>query len=142
MFVFTFKNASLVFKIFQNHYIFKGLNNKKHTTNDNDFIYLYIYLSFSIGAPRTAVYNFVRCNPEGDKANCVTQQSPEMAWSPDLPAKLPASTAQYLILQINAYFKNRNADAALDPLPWLAQLLQCNLCLCVSLCAFMRCVCV
>ncbi|XP_051236504.1 serglycin [Dicentrarchus labrax] len=48
------------------------------------------------GAPRTAVYNFVRCNPEGDKANCVTQQSPEMAWSPDLPAKLPASTAQYL----------------------------------------------
>ncbi|XP_045889636.1 serglycin [Micropterus dolomieu] len=48
------------------------------------------------GAPRTAVYKFVRCNPEGDQANCVTQQSPEMAWSPDLPAKLPASTAQYL----------------------------------------------
>ncbi|GLD49032.1 uncharacterized protein AKAME5_002737700 [Lates japonicus] len=48
------------------------------------------------GAPRTAVYKFVRCNPEGGKANCVTQQSAEMAWSPDLPAKLPASTAQYL----------------------------------------------
>ncbi|XP_041834116.1 serglycin [Melanotaenia boesemani] len=48
------------------------------------------------GAPRKAVYKFVRCNPEGDQANCVTQQSPEMPWSPDLPAKLPASTAQYL----------------------------------------------
>lgn len=48
------------------------------------------------GAPRTAVYKFVRCNPEGDQANCVIQQSPEMTWSPELPAKLPASTAQYL----------------------------------------------
>ncbi|KAA8595526.1 hypothetical protein FQN60_010817 [Etheostoma spectabile] len=48
------------------------------------------------GAPRTAVYKFVRCIPKADQANCVTQQSPEMAWSPDLPAKLPASTAQYL----------------------------------------------
>lgn len=48
------------------------------------------------GAPRTAVYKFVKCNPEGDQANCVTQQSPKMAWSPDLPAKLPASTARYL----------------------------------------------
>ncbi|XP_034536607.1 serglycin [Notolabrus celidotus] len=48
------------------------------------------------GAPRTAVYKFLRCNPEGDQANCVTQQSPEMAWSPELPAKLPSSTAQYL----------------------------------------------
>ncbi|XP_069030422.1 serglycin isoform X2 [Embiotoca jacksoni] len=48
------------------------------------------------GAPRTAVYKFVRCNPEGDQANCVTQQSTEMPWSPDLPAKLPASAAQYL----------------------------------------------
>ncbi|KAK9542635.1 hypothetical protein VZT92_000479 [Zoarces viviparus] len=48
------------------------------------------------GAPTTAVYKFVKCNPEGDQANCVTQQSPKMAWSPDLPAKLPASTAQYL----------------------------------------------
>uniref|UniRef100_A0A669CP12 Uncharacterized protein n=2 Tax=Oreochromis TaxID=8139 RepID=A0A669CP12_ORENI len=42
-------------------------------------------------SPRTAVYNFVRCNPDGDQANCVTQQSPEMEWSPDLPTKLPAS---------------------------------------------------
>ncbi|CAG5854470.1 unnamed protein product [Menidia menidia] len=48
------------------------------------------------GAPRTAVYKFVRCNPEGDQANCVTQQGPEMPWSSDLPSKLPASTAQYL----------------------------------------------
>ncbi|XP_039993143.1 serglycin [Xiphias gladius] len=48
------------------------------------------------GAPRTAVYKFVRCNPEGGQANCVTQESPEMTWSPDLPAKLPASQAQYL----------------------------------------------
>uniref|UniRef100_A0A3B5A6H2 Serglycin n=1 Tax=Stegastes partitus TaxID=144197 RepID=A0A3B5A6H2_9TELE len=46
------------------------------------------------GAPRTAVYKFVKCNPEGGEANCVTQQSPEMAWSPDLPSKLPASAAQ------------------------------------------------
>jgi len=52
--------------------------------------------TFSLGAPRTAVYKFVRCNPEGDQANCVTQQSPKMAWSPELPAKLPASTARYL----------------------------------------------
>lgn len=48
------------------------------------------------GAPRTAVYKFVRCNPVGDQANCVTHQGPEMAWNPDLPAKLPASAAQYL----------------------------------------------
>ncbi|XP_063316456.1 serglycin isoform X2 [Pelmatolapia mariae] len=48
------------------------------------------------GAPRTAVYKFVRCNPDGDQANCVTQQSPEMEWSPDLPSKLPASTVEYL----------------------------------------------
>ncbi|XP_040059410.2 serglycin [Gasterosteus aculeatus] len=48
------------------------------------------------GEPRKAVYKFVKCNPEGDQANCVTQQSPSMAWSPDLPAKLPAATAQYL----------------------------------------------
>nr|XP_046240569.1 serglycin [Scatophagus argus] len=48
------------------------------------------------GAPTTAVYKFVRCNPEGDQANCVTLQSPKMAWSPELPSKLPASTAQYL----------------------------------------------
>ncbi|XP_068430428.1 serglycin [Clinocottus analis] len=48
------------------------------------------------GAPRTAVYKFVKCNPEGNQVNCVTQQSPKMAWSPDLPAKLPASTAKYL----------------------------------------------
>uniref|UniRef100_A0A3Q1BXY5 Uncharacterized protein n=1 Tax=Amphiprion ocellaris TaxID=80972 RepID=A0A3Q1BXY5_AMPOC len=50
-----------------------------------------IYLC--VGAPRTAVYKFVRCNPEGGQANCVTQQTPEMTWSPDLPAKLPASRA-------------------------------------------------
>ncbi|CAK6964047.1 serglycin [Scomber scombrus] len=48
------------------------------------------------GAPTGATYKFVKCNPDGDQANCVTYQSPEMAWSPDLPAKLPASTAQYL----------------------------------------------
>uniref|UniRef100_A0A3B4VH32 Uncharacterized protein n=1 Tax=Seriola dumerili TaxID=41447 RepID=A0A3B4VH32_SERDU len=53
-------------------------------------------LFLSPGAPTTAVYKFVRCNPEGDQANCVTQQSPEMAWNPDLPGKLPASAAQYL----------------------------------------------
>ncbi|TDH17176.1 hypothetical protein EPR50_G00005730 [Perca flavescens] len=47
------------------------------------------------GAPKTAVYKFLRCNPN-NQANCVTQKSPEMAWRPDLPAKLPASAAQYL----------------------------------------------
>ncbi|XP_077420013.1 serglycin [Vanacampus margaritifer] len=48
------------------------------------------------GAPKTAVYKFVKCRPEGERANCVTQQSPPMEWSPDLPTKLPASSAQYL----------------------------------------------
>ncbi|XP_019954190.1 serglycin [Paralichthys olivaceus] len=48
------------------------------------------------GAPTTAVYKFVRCNPDGDRANCVTQQTAKMAWSADLPAKLPPSAAQYL----------------------------------------------
>ncbi|XP_077376088.1 serglycin [Festucalex cinctus] len=48
------------------------------------------------GAPKTAVYKFVKCRPEGDRANCVTQQSPQMEWSTDLPTKLPASSAQYL----------------------------------------------
>lgn len=57
---------------------------------------LFLALHQGKGAPRTAVYKFVRCNPEGDQANCVTHQSPEMEWSPDLPSKLPASTAMYL----------------------------------------------
>ncbi|RVE74631.1 hypothetical protein OJAV_G00024030 [Oryzias javanicus] len=48
------------------------------------------------GAPRTATYKFVRCNPNGDQTNCVVQQTPAMPWSPELPSKLPASTAQYL----------------------------------------------
>ncbi|XP_072236491.1 serglycin [Leuresthes tenuis] len=48
------------------------------------------------GAPTTAVYKFVRCNPVGDQANCVTLQSPPMPWSSDLPSKLPASAAQYI----------------------------------------------
>uniref|UniRef100_A0A3Q0R8T4 Uncharacterized protein n=1 Tax=Amphilophus citrinellus TaxID=61819 RepID=A0A3Q0R8T4_AMPCI len=52
----------------------------------------------SPGAPRTAVYKFVKCSPDGDQANCVTQQSPEMEWSPDLPSKLPASAAQDLFV--------------------------------------------
>ncbi|XP_011490480.1 uncharacterized protein LOC101156394 [Oryzias latipes] len=48
------------------------------------------------GTPTTAVYKFVRCNPNGDQANCVVQQTPKMPWSPELPSKLPASTAQHL----------------------------------------------
>ncbi|KAK5873842.1 hypothetical protein PBY51_018845 [Eleginops maclovinus] len=48
------------------------------------------------GAPRTAVYKFVKCNPEGDQANCVTQRGPEMSWTPELPNKLPAANAQDL----------------------------------------------
>uniref|UniRef100_A0A3Q4GFI0 Uncharacterized protein n=1 Tax=Neolamprologus brichardi TaxID=32507 RepID=A0A3Q4GFI0_NEOBR len=43
------------------------------------------------GSTHTDAHWFVRCNPDGDQANCVTQQSPEMEWSPDLPSKLPAS---------------------------------------------------
>ncbi|XP_041642929.1 serglycin [Cheilinus undulatus] len=53
-------------------------------------------LQIGKGAPKKAVYKFVKCNPEGGQANCVTQQSPEMTWSPELPSKLPASAAQYL----------------------------------------------
>uniref|UniRef100_A0A3Q3IUE3 Uncharacterized protein n=1 Tax=Monopterus albus TaxID=43700 RepID=A0A3Q3IUE3_MONAL len=45
------------------------------------------------------IFLFVKCNPEGDQTNCVTFQSPRMALTPDLPAKLPASTAQYLSLE-------------------------------------------
>ncbi|XP_051920389.1 serglycin [Hippocampus zosterae] len=51
------------------------------------------------GAPRTAVYKFVKCRPEGNHANCVTQRSPQMEWSPDLPTKLPPSSAHYLDAQ-------------------------------------------
>ncbi|CAL9701738.1 unnamed protein product [Knipowitschia caucasica] len=53
-------------------------------------------LSGGLGAPTTAVYKFVKCNPEGDQANCITHQSTNMEWNPDLPSKLPASAAQYL----------------------------------------------
>lgn len=60
------------------------------------FVVSCLVLHSGKGAPKRAVYNFVRCNPEGDKANCVTYQTPEMAWSADLPEKLPASTAKYL----------------------------------------------
>ena len=48
------------------------------------------------GAPTTAVYKFVACNPKDGQANCVTYQSAEMEWTPDLPAKLPASAARHL----------------------------------------------
>nr|XP_057945098.1 serglycin-like [Doryrhamphus excisus] len=51
------------------------------------------------GVPRTAAYKFVKCRPDDDGANCVTHQSPEMEWSPELPTKLPASTVQYLDAQ-------------------------------------------
>ncbi|XP_068178538.1 serglycin [Antennarius striatus] len=48
------------------------------------------------GAPRRAVYKFVKCNPEGNQANCITHKSAKMAWSPELPTKLPAADALYL----------------------------------------------
>ncbi|XP_077448822.1 uncharacterized protein LOC144068288 [Stigmatopora argus] len=51
------------------------------------------------GAPRTAVYNFVKCQPQDNNPNCVTQQSPPMEWSPDLPNKLPPSSASFLDAQ-------------------------------------------
>ncbi|KAJ0002185.1 hypothetical protein NQD34_001981 [Periophthalmus magnuspinnatus] len=56
-------------------------------------------LSGGQGAPTTAVYNFLKCNPEGDQANCITHQTRSMEWSPDLPTKLPASAAQYLVTE-------------------------------------------
>lgn len=52
-------------------------------------------LSGGLGAP-TAAYKFVKCNPEGNQANCITHQSANLEWSPDLPARLPATAAQYL----------------------------------------------
>lgn len=52
-------------------------------------------LSSGLGAP-TAVYKFVKCNPDGDQANCITHQSANMEWSSDLPTKLSATEAQYL----------------------------------------------
>lgn len=65
-------------------------------------------LFLSVGAPRTAVYKFVRCNPNGDQTNCVVQQTPEMPWSPELPSKLPSSTAQYLyVCTLSAAFEKR-----------------------------------
>ncbi|KAK2854157.1 hypothetical protein Q5P01_006818 [Channa striata] len=48
------------------------------------------------GAPTTAVYKLVKCNPKDGQANCVTHQSAEMEWSPDLPGKLSAAEAQHL----------------------------------------------
>uniref|UniRef100_A0A1A8H8D6 Serglycin n=1 Tax=Nothobranchius korthausae TaxID=1143690 RepID=A0A1A8H8D6_9TELE len=48
------------------------------------------------GAPTTAKYQFVRCSPEGGQANCVTYQSSDIPWSPDLPKKLPASVGRTL----------------------------------------------
>ncbi|PWA17218.1 hypothetical protein CCH79_00010515 [Gambusia affinis] len=48
------------------------------------------------GAPRTASYKFLRCNPADGQANCVTQQSAQMPWSPELPSKLPASDTDRL----------------------------------------------
>uniref|UniRef100_A0A3P9K499 Uncharacterized protein n=1 Tax=Oryzias latipes TaxID=8090 RepID=A0A3P9K499_ORYLA len=57
-------------------------------------IFLASFLSKRKG--QRPVYKFVRCNPNGDQANCVVQQTPKMPWSPELPSKLPASTAQYL----------------------------------------------
>lgn len=53
-------------------------------------------LNGGLGAPTTAVYKFVKCNPEGGQANCITHQSADMEWSPELPTKLPAAAAQYL----------------------------------------------
>uniref|UniRef100_A0A8C8DU03 Uncharacterized protein n=1 Tax=Oryzias sinensis TaxID=183150 RepID=A0A8C8DU03_9TELE len=53
-----------------------------------------------------SVYKFVRCNPNGDLANCVVQQTPKMPWSPELPSKLPASTVMvcYFCQKGNIYF--------------------------------------
>uniref|UniRef100_A0A3P8P521 Uncharacterized protein n=1 Tax=Astatotilapia calliptera TaxID=8154 RepID=A0A3P8P521_ASTCA len=70
------------------------------TNRQTNQILVTISQIFNIRAPRTAVYKFMRCNPDGDQANCVTQQSPEMEWSPDLPSKLPASAADIHILKM------------------------------------------
>ncbi|KAK0148631.1 hypothetical protein N1851_011026 [Merluccius polli] len=39
---------------------------------------------------------FVKCNPRGGNANCLTYRSPEMKLSADLLDKLPASATQYI----------------------------------------------
>uniref|UniRef100_A0A8D2ZRK8 Uncharacterized protein n=1 Tax=Scophthalmus maximus TaxID=52904 RepID=A0A8D2ZRK8_SCOMX len=84
------------------NYCIKSTWQKKATSVTS----LSLSLSLSLGAPQTAVYKLVKCNPEGDQANCVTHQSPEMAWSPDLPAKLPASTAQHLLVFVHVVIFN------------------------------------
>ncbi|KAM9409569.1 uncharacterized protein KZ484_001747 [Pholidichthys leucotaenia] len=55
-----------------------------------------LVLHNGLGAPMTAVYKFLKCNPANGLANCVIHQSPEMELNQDLPSKLPASSAQYL----------------------------------------------
>ncbi|XP_035017378.1 serglycin [Hippoglossus stenolepis] len=48
------------------------------------------------GAPRSYVYKFLKCNPDGNQANCVTQQTPVRPWRAGLPDKLSPAAAQYL----------------------------------------------
>ncbi|KAM9860898.1 serglycin [Aulostomus maculatus] len=64
------------------------------------FILFFIVCNYAIinahGAPATASYKFVRCLPDGNQANCQTQKSPDIQWTPDLPVRLPASTAESL----------------------------------------------
>ncbi|XP_053721542.1 serglycin-like isoform X1 [Synchiropus splendidus] len=57
---------------------------------------LVVALHNGTGAPRKARYNYVKCKPDGDQANCVTHQSAEINWTPDLPSKLPAVAVEYL----------------------------------------------
>ncbi|KAM9816648.1 serglycin [Neosynchiropus ocellatus] len=59
-------------------------------------VLLIVVLHSGTGAPRKARYNYVKCNPDGDQANCVTYQSAEINWTPELPSKLPAFTVEYL----------------------------------------------
>uniref|UniRef100_A0A8C5C9Y2 Uncharacterized protein n=1 Tax=Gadus morhua TaxID=8049 RepID=A0A8C5C9Y2_GADMO len=55
--------------------------------------------SSSSGAPSKARYMFVKCHPLGNDSNCVTHQGPEMNLTTDLPDKLPASAAPYMLYQ-------------------------------------------
>lgn len=78
-------DTNMLFSIFQMKR--KKTQRQRHSSNK-------VFLSQ--GAPKRTLYKYVRCNPNDGQANCVTYQTPEMPWNPDLPSKLPASTAQYL----------------------------------------------
>ncbi|XP_056134933.1 serglycin [Lampris incognitus] len=57
---------------------------------------LCLALNNGMGAPTTARYMFVKCNPHDTDANCQTYHSPVVQVTSDLPTRLPVSAAPYL----------------------------------------------